>query len=106
MHGALVGVVVQAIAGVFGAVAAGTAIRAHSFRIFFNVITGAIGGTAGGLFLHAQIPALINGGGQPNMDASSADDLALRALAGFIAGGLLALIFSVLNLFKDEHINK
>ena len=36
---------------------------------------------------------------------SSADDLAMRALAGFIAGGLLALIFSLLNLFKHEHIN-
>ena len=30
----------------------------------------------------------------------------MRALAGFIAGGLLALIFGLLNLFKDEHINK
>jgi hypothetical protein len=60
----------------------------------------------GGLFVHAQIPALVNGAGQPNIGASSADEWAMRALAGFIAGGLLALILSTLNLFKDEHINK
>jgi len=60
----------------------------------------------GGLFVHAQIPALVNGAGQPNIGASSADEWAIRALARLIAGGLLALILSTLNLFKDEHINK
>ena len=106
MQVTLVDAIVLAVAGLIGGVAAGTAIKAQGSRTLLNAMAGAIGGVIGGLFLHAQIPALVNGGGQPNTGASSADELAMRALAGFIAGGLLALIFSLLSLFKDEHINK
>jgi hypothetical protein len=104
MHLILVNAVVQAIAGVLGA-AVVSAIREHGARILLNAAFGAIGGGVGGFFLHAQIPALVNGGGEPNTDMSPADDLAMRALAGFIAGGLLALIFSLLDVFRDTHIN-
>jgi hypothetical protein len=104
MQVTLVDAIVLAVAGMIGGIAAGTAIRAQGFRTLFFAAVGAIGGVIGGLFLHAQI--LVNGAGQPNIGASSADEWAMRALAGFIAGGLLALILSVLNLFKDEHINK
>ena len=106
MQVTLVDAIVLAVAGLIGGVAAGTAIKAQGSRTLLNAIAGAIGGVIGGLVLHVQIPALVNGAGQPNTGASSADELAMRALAGFIAGGLLALIFSLLNLFKDEHINK
>jgi hypothetical protein len=77
---------VLAVAGMIGGVAAGTAIRAQGFRTLFFAAVGAIGGVIGGLFLHAQIPPLVNGAGQPNIGASSADEWAMRALAGFIAG--------------------
>jgi hypothetical protein len=97
--------VVQAIAGTVGGAVVATAIKGHGTRIFLNMVAGGIGGGIGGFLLHSQIPALVNGGGEPNIDASAGDDLAMRALAGFIAGGLLALIFSLLNSFKHERIN-
>jgi hypothetical protein len=105
MQVAIVNAIVQAIAGAIGGgVVAGT-IKEHGVRIAFNMVAGGIGGAVGGFFLNSQIPALVNGGGQPNIDPSAADDLAMRVLAGFIAGGLFALIFNVLNLFKQKHIN-
>ena len=66
MQVTLVDAIVLAVAGLIGGVAAGTAIRAQGSRTLLNAMAGAIGGVIGGLFLHAQIPALVNGGGQPN----------------------------------------
>jgi hypothetical protein len=101
----LLNTVVQTVAGILGGAAVGTAVKQHGLGILLNVLAGAVGGGFGGFLLHAAIPAMVNGGGQPNSDASSADELAMRTLAGFIAGGLLALIFSILKFVKDEYIN-
>lgn len=99
-------VIAQTVAGVAGGVAAGTAIKKHGLNTALNVAAGAIGGGVGGFFLYAIIPALVNGSGQPNLGGSPADDLAMRVLAGFIAGGLLALIFGLLkNLRKQQRID-
>ena len=105
MQLAIVDAVIQAIAGIVGGGVVAGAMREHGARILLNMVAGGMGGGIGGFLLHGQIPALVNGGGGPNTDASAGDDLAMRALAAFIAGGLLALIFSLLNLFKHEHIN-
>jgi hypothetical protein len=102
MHVAFVDAIVQAIAGTIGGGVVAGAIKEHGVRIVLNLLAGGIGGGIGGFLVHSQIPALVNGGGEPNIDPSNGDDLVTRALAGFIAGGLLALIFSLLHSFKHE----
>jgi uncharacterized membrane protein YeaQ/YmgE (transglycosylase-associated protein family) len=96
---------VQTVAGILGGAAAGTAVKQHGLGILLNVLAGAVGGGFGGFLLQAAIPAMVNGSGEPNLGGSPADDLAMRALAGFIAGGLLALIFNILSYIRNSNIN-
>jgi hypothetical protein len=80
--------------------------RAAMRLTFLDGAEQTIAGGVGEFFLYAMIPIMENGGGEPNLDGSPADKLAMPVLAGFIAGGLLALIFGLLdNLLKHQRID-
>ena len=87
----LVVFVVQIIAGIVGGIAAGAALHEHSLGTLTNTIAGIVGGLAG-YAVYAAIPAMVNGAGNAVVDTSFVNELALRALSAFIAGGVLALI--------------
>ena len=65
--------VMQAIAGALGGGFVAGAIDDFGGRILSNLVVGGIGS----FLLNGQIPALVNGGGEPNIDASGGDDLAV-----------------------------
>jgi hypothetical protein len=105
VHSTLLNAIVQTIAGLLGGVAVSAAVREHSLGLLLDILLGALGGGLGGFILQAAIPSMVNGSGEANLGGSHADDLAIGVLAGFISGGLLVLIFSVLRFAKNEHFN-
>ena len=87
MSSSVVAFGVQMIAGVVGGVAAGAAIH---------------GGLAG-YGVYAVIPAMVNGAGNAVVDTSLVNELALRALSAFIAGGVLTLIVTFARTLSHQH---
>ena len=63
----------------------------HSLGNLTNTIAGIVGGLAG-YAVYAAIPAMVNGAGNAVVDTSFVNELVLRALSAFVAGGVLALI--------------
>jgi hypothetical protein len=84
-------VVVLVLAGIFGANAAGLAIKEYSLGTIKNTFAGAIGGAAG-YFLQAFIPPTVDAGGNPVPDSSLVNHMGILALVGIAAGAVLTLV--------------
>jgi hypothetical protein len=98
--------VVQAIAGTLGGAVVAGVVKEHSTRFFLNL--GCWWNRRRNRRVSFAQPDPCSGQRWWRTEyrcISCADDLAMRALAGFIAGGLLVLIFSLLNSFTRERIN-
>jgi hypothetical protein len=102
MSSSVVAFGVQMIAGVVGGVAAGAAIHEHRLGTLTNTIVGIVGGLAG-YGVYAVIPAMVNGAGNAVVDTSLVNELALRALSAFIAGGVLTLIVTFARTLSHQH---
>jgi hypothetical protein len=102
MSSAVVVFVVQIIAGIVGSFAAGAALHEHRLGLRTSTVAGLVGGLAGYL-VYAAIPAMVNGAGVAVLDTSFVNELALRALSGFIAGGILALIVTAVSTLSHQH---
>jgi|SRR5580692_3773234 hypothetical protein len=84
------GLVVQTIAGFFGAHAAASAAHEHSFGFVGHSLAGIIGGVLSGTFLQAAAVTIVTGSGSQN--PSTAVEIAvIHALTGAVAGGILML---------------
>jgi hypothetical protein len=106
MASALVVFVIQIIAGIGGGIAAGAALQhEHSPGNLTNTIAG-IGGGLAGYAVYAAIPAMVNGAGNAVVDTSFVNELVLRALSAFVAGGVLALIISFVSALAHQHKSK
>src|SRR6266576_6334631 len=77
MSGSLINLIIQIIAGVVGAHAAGGAVKNYTLGGIGKTIAGAIGGAAGGQLLQELVPTL----------ASAANNFDIGALVGQIVGG-------------------
>ena len=97
----LVDVIVRRMGHVIRGAAADRKLRELGTGILMKVM--ALG--FGGLLLHFTISTYLNGGSETNFDDSTANDLTTRAIAGLIAGGLLTMIFTIIDFVKDEQIN-
>ena len=62
---------------------------------------GVIGGIAA-YGLYAAVPAMVNGGGAAEVDTSFVNEIAVRALAAFIAGGILSLIVAAVTTLTHQ----
>lgn len=91
MSGALLTIIIQAIAGAIGGGAAGSAMKDYSLGNIGNLIAGAVGGGVGGQILQALLPELIK-------VASTADIGAIisNAAGGGITGAILTLIVGMI----------
>jgi hypothetical protein len=98
----LIDLLLLVIGGAIGGTAAGAAIKEYSAGILTNAIAGAIGGGIGGYVLNEFIPAMVDLNGNPHFAESLFEQAAIRALAGFIAGGIVAMIFTFLKILKTE----
>ena len=105
MASAFVVFVIQIIAGIAGGIAAGAALHEHSPGNLTNTIAG-IGGGLAGYAVYAAIPAMVNGAGNAVVDTSFVNELVLRALSAFVAGGVLALIISFVSALAHQHKSK
>jgi hypothetical protein len=105
MSSAVIAFIVQMIAGVAGSVAAGAALHEHGLGLRTSMVAGLIGGLAGYL-VYAAIPAMVNGAGVAVVDTSFVNQLALRALSAFIAGGVLAHVVSFARTLSHQHKSK
>ena len=83
--------VVQIVAGSWAQSPRERRSPAHSLGMWTEALMGVIGGIAA-YGLYAAIPAMVNGGGAAEVDTSFVNEIAVRALAAFIAGGILSLI--------------
>ena len=102
MASAFVVFVIQIVAGIAGGIAAGAALHEHSPGNLTNTIAG-IGGGLAGYAVCAAIPAMVNGAGNAVVDTSFVNELVLRALSAFVAGGVLALIISFVSALAHQH---
>ena len=105
MSSAIVVFVVQMIAGIVGSVAASAALHEHRLGPRTSIAAGLIGGLAG-YPVYAAIPAMVNGAGIAVVDTSFVNELALRALSAFVAGGVLALVVSFARALSHQHKSK
>jgi hypothetical protein len=105
MASALVVFVIQIIAGIVGSIVASAALHEHSPGNLPNAIAGIVGGLAG-YAVYAAIPAMVNGAGNAVVDTSFVNELVLRALSAFVAGGVLALIISFVSALAHQHKSK
>ena len=105
MASTLVVFVIQIIAGIAGGIAAGAVLHEHSPGNLTNMIAGIVGGLAG-YAVYAAIPAMVNGAGNAVVDTSFVNELVLRALSAFVAGGVLALIISFVSTLAHQHKSK
>ena len=103
MSSAIVVFVVQMIAGNVGSIAASAALHEHRLGPRTSIATELIGGLAG-YPVYAAIPAMVNGAGVAVVDTSFVNELALRALSAFVAGGVLALV--VARALSHQHKSK
>ena len=90
MSDLLVNLIIQVIAGAFGGIVAGAAMKDYSLGTAGNVIAGAIGGGVGGFILLSLLPSLQN--------AASALDWGafIGLVAGsFVAGAILTLVSAI-----------
>jgi hypothetical protein len=105
MSSAVAVFVVQMIAGIVGSGAASAALHENRLGLRTSIVAGLIGGLAGYL-VYAAIPAMVNGAGVAVVDTSFVNELALRALSAFIAGGVLALVVSFATTLSHQHKSK
>jgi hypothetical protein len=98
----LIDLLLLVIGGAIGGIAGGAAIKEASAGILTNAIAGAIGGGTAGYVLNEFIPAMVDLNGNPHFAESLVEQAAIRALAGFIAGGIVALVLSFLKILKTE----
>ena len=77
MSGSLINLIIQIIAGIVGAHAAGATVKNYTLGGIGNTIAGAIGGAAAGQLLQELVPTL----------ASAASNFDIGALVGQIVGG-------------------
>ena len=102
MPSTLVDLLLLVIGGAIGGTAAGAAAKEYSVGILTNAFAGAIGGGIGGYVLNEFIPAMVDLNGNPHFDESVFEQAAIRALAGFIAGGIVAMVVNFLKILKTE----
>jgi hypothetical protein len=76
MSEAVIGLIIQLIAGIAGGNGAAAALKDYDLGKLGNTITGAIGGVGGGQLLQVLVPALAGAGG-----------LDIGALLGQVVGG-------------------
>jgi hypothetical protein len=98
----LIDLLLLVIGGAIGGTAAGAALKEFSAGSLTNAIAGAISGGTAGYVLNEFIPAMVDLNGNPHFGESLIEQAAIRALAGFIAGGIVALVFCFLKILRTE----
>ncbi len=91
MSGALLTIIIQAIAGAIGGGAAGTAVKDASLGNIGNIIAGAIGGGVGGQIIMTVLPSLLK--------VASTTDIASilsNAAGGGVAGAIITLVVGMI----------
>ena len=84
------GLIVQTIAGFFGAHAAASAAHEHRFGFIGHSIAGLVGGALSGAFLQDAALTMVTGSGSQN-PSTAAEIAVIHALTGAAAGGILML---------------
>jgi len=81
------GLVVQIIAGFFGAHAAASSSHDHRFGFIGHSLAGLLGGALSGTFLQTTAVTIMNGGGGEN-SSSVAEIAVIHVLIGAVAGAI------------------
>jgi uncharacterized membrane protein YeaQ/YmgE (transglycosylase-associated protein family) len=97
--------VIQVIAGVFGAhIAAGVA-REHSFGFLGHTASGAVGGALSGYFLQMLALTVVTASGSLN-EPRPAEIAMLQGLTGLTAGACLTLIAGLIKHGLDHRTSR
>jgi hypothetical protein len=85
-------IILLTLAGVFGALATGAALREYDLGKLGNILTGAIGGGIGGWVLMAIIQPMVTASGETMVESSPVNHAMILGVVGLVCGGLLTLV--------------
>jgi hypothetical protein len=94
----LTNLIVQIVAGLFGAHIAAAAAHEHRFGFWGHSLVGLVGGTLSGLFLQTYAITVVTGSGSVNVP-TNAEIFTIELLTGAVVGGIAML---AVGLFISE----
>jgi hypothetical protein len=98
----LTNLILQAGAGVLGALAVAGTVKDHNFGFLGHVIAGAAGGGLSGYFAQLSAVTLVTGSGSLN-EITAVDNAVIQVLTGACAGSIAMLTIGLLKHGLDQH---
>lgn len=103
MDWSITNLIIEIIAGIVGAHAAGAAAKEYSLGAIGNTLLGAIAGALSGTFFQVQIGTLVNETGEIQPPPNQATEWVLQVLGGLGAGGVLTLVAGFIKQSIEQH---
>jgi uncharacterized membrane protein YeaQ/YmgE (transglycosylase-associated protein family) len=97
--------VIQTVAGLFGALATASAAKDHNFGFLGHAIAGVTGGAISGYFAQTIAVTVVTGNGSLN-EIAAVDNAIVQVLTGACAGGIAMLIIGLVKHGIDQHRSK
>lgn len=95
-------VILQTVAGLFGAIAGAAATKEHAFGFFGHVVVGTVAGAFSGYFTQRLAATVVTGSGSFN-EISALDNAVIQILTGACAGAIAMRIVGLLKHSVDQH---